>query len=315
MKKGSLVVVRVMHKISLSAPALKSKINFFYVLAFAPLVLIGYHKYVSGYSILGVLIPFYGFLLLFFKRDMLSRFSDAGKVQRFAGLVAVLASFFLYYVVIQFYSSAFYGAGATFYAVYILGLFLVFFTVPALRESISVFFLVVAGGSSFYVGEWLEYSMEPLVPYFVQMMAFVLMLLGIPAAVQTPTMIVLDTSSGPVPVLFEAGCIGIHSFLIFSVIIVVTMMEESASVRTKLLWSVAGVIGTFIMNIFRVSLISAVIYYFGYEKWGEIHAWIGYALFLLWLGFFFVIFSKREVIRHKAQTFARARRLRQEPNA
>jgi len=303
MKKGSLVVVRIMRKISSSAPALKIKINFFYVLAFVPLVLIGYHKYVSGYSILGVLIPFYGFLLLFFKKDRLSLFPDAGKVQRFVGLAAMLASFFLYFVVIEFYSSAFYGAGTAFYAIYILGLFLVFFNVPALRESFSVLFLVVVGGSSFYVGEWLEYFMEPLVPYFVQMMAFVLMLLGIPATVQTPTMIVLDTSRGPVPVLFEAGCIGIHSFLIFSVIIVVTMVEELASVRTKLLWSVAGVICTFFVNIIRVSLIAAVIYYFGYERWGEIHSWIGYALFLLWLALFFIVFSKREAIRNKIRAF------------
>ena len=299
MKKGSLVVVRIMHKISLSACALKSKINFFYVLAFVPLVLIGYYKYVSGYSILGVLIPFYGFLLLFFKRDKLSLFPDAGKVQRFVGLVAMLASFFLYNAMIQFYSSAFYGAGTAFYAIYILGLFLVFFNVPALRESISVLFLVVVGSSSFYVGEWVEHYMESFVPHFVQMMAFVLMLLGIPATVHNPTVIALDTSRGLVWVPFEAGCIGIHSFLIFSVIIVVTMMEESASVRTKLLWSVAGVIGTFFINIIRVSLIAAVIYYFGYERWGEIHSWMGYALFLLWLALFFIVFSKREALRNK----------------
>jgi len=145
--------------------------------------------------------------------------------------------------------------------------------------------------------------MEPLVPYFVRVMVFVLMLLGIPATVHNPYTIMLDTSRGPVPVLFEAGCIGIQSFLIFSVIIVVTMIEESASVRTKLLWSFAGVVGTFVVNIIRVSLIAAVIYYFGYENWGEIHAWIGYALFLLWLGFFFILFSKREAVRNKIRMF------------
>lgn len=294
------MVVRVMRKMCSSA--VKGKLNLFYVLAFAPLLLIGYYKYVIGHSILGVLIPFYGFLLLFFKKDKLSLFPDAEGVQRFLGLFAVLASFLVYYVLIYFYS-VFYGAGAGFYAVYVVGLFLVFFSFPALKESFSAVFLVVAGGSSFYVGQWLEYYMEPLVPYFVRVMVFVLMLLGIPATVQNPYMIMLSTSRGPVPVLFEAGCIGIQSFLIFSVIIVVTMVEESASVRTKLLWSVVGVVGTFVVNIIRVSLIAAVIYYFGYENWGEIHAWIGYALFLLWLAFFFILFSKREVILNKIRRF------------
>lgn len=293
--------LRIMRKTSFSVSALKSRINFFYLLVFLPLVLIGYYKYVSGYSILGVLIPFYGFLLLFFKRERLSLFPDAGRVQRFLGLVTMLVGFSLYYVVIRFRSLTIYGAGAAFYALYILGLFLIFFNVRALRESFSVLFLLIAGVFSFYVGEWLEHFMEPSVPHFVQIMVFVLVVLGIPAAVHNTTVIVLNTSEGPVLVPFEAGCIGIYGPLAFSVIIVVTMMEESASLRTKLLWSLGGVVGAFLINIIRVSLISAVIYYFGYERWGEIHAWIGYALFLLWLGFFFVMFSEREVIRNKIE--------------
>lgn len=290
-------------KISLGASVLKSKINFFYLLAFVPLLLIAYHKYVSGHSILGVLIPFYGFLLLYLKRSRLPQFARVGRGQRFVGFVVILASFFVYYTMIRFGSSASYGVGATFYAIYIIGLFLMFFNASTLKEGFSAVFLIAAGASSFYVGELLESSLEPSVPYFVQIMGFVLRVLGIPATVHNPNMIMLNTSEGPVPVFFAAGCLGIQSFLAFSVIVVVTMMEESASVRTKLLWSVGGVIGTFIVNIIRVSLISVVIYYFGYERWGEIHSWIGYALFLLWLVFFFVTFSNREIIRHKTRAF------------
>ncbi|UCE28886.1 MAG: exosortase/archaeosortase family protein [Candidatus Bathyarchaeota archaeon] len=303
MKNGGLVVVRMLRRMGLSASALKGKANLFYVLAFLPILPFGYYKYIFGYSILGVLIPVYGFLLLFFKRERLLLFPDAEKGQRFAGFAAVLASFFLYSLLILYYPSAFYWAGTVFYAIYILGLFLVFHAVSALRESLSVVFLVVAGGSSFYIGELLEHFMQPLVPYFVQMMTVVLVLLGIPATVENPTVIVLDPSGSAVCVLFEAGCIGIHSFLIFSVIIAVTMMEESASTRTKLLWSVGGVVCTFFVNIVRVSLIAVVIYYFGYDNWGEVHSWIGYALFLLWLAFFFIMFSSREAIQNKIRAF------------
>ena len=297
--------MRMLSRMGLSASALKNRINLFYVLAFVPLLPMGYFKYVLGYSVLGLLIPVYGLLILFFKRERLSLFPDAGKGQRFAGLASVLASFLLYSVLILYYSSAFYWAGTVFYAIYILGLFLVFFAVSALRESLSVVFLVVAGGSSFYVGELLEHFMGPSVPYFVQMMTVVLGLLGIPATVDNPTVIAIGPSESAVSVLFEAGCIGIHSFLIFSVIIVVMMMEESASIRTKMLWSVGGVVCTFFVNIIRVSLIAVVIYYFGYENWGDIHSWIGYALFLLWLAFFFITFSSREAIRNKIRTFRR----------
>jgi len=149
-------------KINSFVSALKSKINFFYFLAFVPLVPIAYYFYVSGHSILGVLIPFYGFILLSLKKDKLSQFVGAGRLQRFVGLVAMSVSFFIYYyVVTAFHSSALYGAGVAFYSVYVLGLFLVFFSVSAFKESFSAVFLIVAGGSSFYVGEWLEFFMEP----------------------------------------------------------------------------------------------------------------------------------------------------------
>jgi len=93
--------------------------------------------------------------------------------------------------------------------------------------------------------------------------------------------------------------------LTFAVIIAVVMMEDPSNLRTKLLWSVAGIIGTFIVNIIRVSLIFAVIYYFGYKNWGILHSRIGYVLFIIWLAFFFLIFSKRQAILGKLQTFWR----------
>ena len=134
-------MVRV--KIGLPVSDLKSKINFFYLLAIVPLVLILYNFQVSGRSILGSLIPFYGFFLLFLKKDRLSQLSDAGRLQRFVGLVVILASLFVFYGVLSFSSSALYGAGTAFYAVFILGLLLVFFGVHALRESFSDFFIIV----------------------------------------------------------------------------------------------------------------------------------------------------------------------------
>jgi len=103
----------------------------------------------------------------------------------------------------------------------------------------------------------------------------------------------------------EAGCIGIYSFLIFAIVIVVTMMEDPGSLRTKLLWSVAGIIGTFCVNIVRVSLIFVVIYYFGYKDWRKIHTNIGYILFIAWIAFFFLIFSKSQAILSKLQKFWR----------
>ena len=293
-----------MPKISEALSPLKNRLNLFYVLAFAPIILIEYYSYIAQSNIFGALIPLYGFLLLLIKKDKLSLVPEASKPLRLIGIILMVSSFFIYFVVAYFYPSAlFYGAAN--YTTYIVGLFLAFFQFFALKELFAPAFLIVASTSVFFIGQWLETYLEPLVPMFVQIMVFILNVLRIPAAVHNPTMIVLHTSGASIPLIFEAGCIGIYSFLTYSVIIVVTMMEDSSSIRTRFLWSVAGVIGTFIVNIIRVSLIAVVIYYFGFESWQEIHSKIGYVLFLTWLVFFLVIFSKREAIFSNFQTFWR----------
>ena len=248
-----------------------------------------------------MLIPFYGFLIIFLKKDKLQSFQGHLGVMRLLGVAGVIASFVIFYVSIAFFPSASYGVGGLFYAVYVLGLSLVFFGAQALKELTSFLFLVIAGGFSPYISEWLEYVIQPFVPNFVFFFYLVLRLLGIPAVISSPNSILLDRASGRLPVSFEAGCIGIQSFWVFSIIAVVTMLEETASRRTKVLWSIGGVIGTFLVNTIRVSLIAVIIFYNGYENWGVIHSVIGYSMFLLWLVFFLAVFSKRAQIRKRMQ--------------
>jgi len=293
-----------MHKISEALSSLRNRLNLFYVLAFAPLVLIEYFGYRAQSTLFGALVPFYGFLLLLIKKDKLSLVPEASKLQRLTGIILMICSFFVYFVVVYFYPYAlFYGAVN--YTTYIVGLFLAFFQFSALKELFTPIVLIVASTSSFFIGQWLENYLEPAVPAFVQIMGSILPLFGIHATVYNPTVIMLHRSGGSIPVLFEAGCIGIYSFLTFSIILVVTMMEDSSGIRTKFLWSVAGVIGTFIVNIFRVSLIAVVIYYFGFEGWQEIHSKIGYVLFIVWIVFFLVIFSNRKAIFDRVQALWR----------
>lgn len=298
-----------MSKLSLTTSLLKNRLNLFYILAFAPLLLIQYFGYIARRDFFATVIPLFGFLLLLIKKDQLSTFAEPGRVHRLLGLTLMLASFFVYYAVVLFFpSSQFYGVAN--YTVYVVGLFLFFFQVSALKESFTTLFLIVAAVSSPYAGKWMEVYLEPWVPYFVQIMGFILWILGIPAKIVNPRLFRLQMPDGDVLFLgIEAGCMGIYSFLIFATIIVVTMAENPSSLRTKLLWSVAGVIGTFFINIVRVSLIFVVIYYFGYKDWGKIHTNIGYILFITWLAFFFLIFSKRQAILSKLQTLLRKLRL------
>jgi len=262
-------------------------------------VLIDYYSYVVRGNVFGVLVLFYGFLILLIKRDKLSTLEEAHPISRVMGLILMFSSFFVYYGVALFYPSAlFYGAAN--YIVYIVGLFLVFFRFYALKESLTVLILILGATASPFVGKWLEAYLEPWIPYFVQIMGGVLWVLGIPAKIAAQTSFVIQMANGQnFTVGVVAGCIGIYSFLTFAVIIVVTMMEDPIGFRTKLLWSIGGIIGTFFVNIIRVSFIFVIIYYFGFANWAEIHSYIGYVLFIAWLLIFFFTFSKRQVIVEK----------------
>ncbi len=295
-------------KVSLTTSLLKNKLNVFYILALAPLLLIQYFGYVARGDVVAALIPLYGFLILLIKKEKLSVFAEPNRLGQLAGLIFMAVSFFIYYGIALFYPPAqFYGVGN--YTVYLVGLFLTFFEVSALKQSFTTLFVIAAAGASATVGKWMEFLLYPYIPYFVEIIAFILAVLRIPAERFGRTTFILHTQGGHEHYLGVApGCIGIYSFLTFAVIVIATMMEDPSSSRTRLLWSVAGIIGTFFVNIIRVSLIFVVIYYFGIEDWGEIHNMLGYVLFFAWLALFFLIFSRRQAILSKLQTFGRKNR-------
>lgn len=284
---------------------LSGGLNVFYVLAFIPLLLIGFYRYAFFNNALGALIPLYGFLILLMKKDRLSEYAlETNALQRFLGVFIVLSSFFLYYMIAPFISwVGFYGVAN--YTVYLFGLFLIFFKISALKQTFSAFFLIVAGASAGLSFQWIELHMESTVPYYVQLFSYVLGLLGIKNTMLNPTTIMLSTSRGLLPVLFEAGCIGVYSLLIFSIIIVVTMAETSVGRRTKLLWSVIGLIGVFVLNIIRLLIVVVSMYFYGWDFGQRVHQVIGYVLFLSWIAVFLLLFTKRQTILGKIQLVRR----------
>jgi len=272
-----------------------NRLDFFYVSAFLPLLLVAYSYIRWPFS---VVFSVYGFMLLLIKKDGLSLRRGACGFQRVLGLLVAVASFFLYYALIPFFESpAFYG-GVN-YAVYILGLFLIFFEFSALREAFTPIFLVVASTSASLVSMWLEHHFSWYIPYFMSLLVAILNVLGVRATIHDPYVIVLQTAEGPLSLGFVWGCVGVSSMLIFSIILVVTLFEESASPRTKLLWAVAGVFGMFVVNVIRVVIIFLADYFYGFDVGAKVHYFIGYVLFLLWLVIFFYVFSKRQVLSEK----------------
>ena len=273
----------------------RNRMNVFYVLAFLPLLLVAYSYIEWPFS---AVIPVYGFILLLIKENDLSLRHKAGSFQRALGLLVATSSFFVSYASVPFLeSSAFYG-GAN-YAVYILGLFLIFFESSALREAFTPVFLIVAGVSSSLVSHWLEHYFAGYIPYFLSLIVAILRLLGVEAVAHPPDAIVLQTVRGPLALGFAWGCVGVSSMLIFLIVLVITLFEEPASLRTKLLWGAMGAFGVFVMNVVRLIIIFLAGCFYGSDVGAKLHYFIGYVLFILWLLIFFYAFSKRRRLSEK----------------
>lgn len=268
---------------------LRRRINLFYFLAFIPLLAVAY------FSLVRAVIPIYGFVLLLLKKDKLSSFAEPSLVQKILGCFVLVSSIFTYYAVVLVLPQLADPYGIPNYAIHLIGLFLIFFSLSALKEAFSPLFLIVASTSSFFLSEFLEPFLSPfLIPLFMHIIEAILGILRLPATVDYSSgMIMLLTSKGYVPTLFAWGCIGVFSTLVFSVILITVLVEERSSRRTKLIWSVVGILGTNIVNVIRVITIYLTDYYVGYEAGAQVHYFIGYVLFITWLAIFFYAMSKK----------------------
>ncbi len=272
----------------------ENRLNSFYVLAFLPLLLVAYF-----YSqwLFGLVIPIYGFIIFVLKKQKLSLSNEAGPIQKLFGLFVTASSFLLYYVLVLFFpTAAFYGAAN--YCVYLFGLFLIFFSLSALKEAFSPLFLVVAAMSSGYVSNLIEPFFNPYLPNFAAFIASILTAIGLRVRISagSPTTLTLHTLRGSLQVMFVWGCVGFASLFVFSVILVVVLAETPGRAKTKALWAVPGILGTFLLNILRIVLIFVTDYFYGSEVGAQVHYFIGYVLFLTWTTVFLYIFQKKVVV-------------------
>jgi exosortase/archaeosortase family protein len=274
---------------------LKQRINLFYLLAFIPLAAIAY------YSVIRAVIPVYSFILLLLKKDKLSRYGEPSLVQRVLGGIVLVFSLFAYYVVVLVLPQLADPYGIPNYTIHLLGLFLVFFSIPALKDAFSPLFLIIASTSSFFLSEFLEPFLSPfLVPLFMRVIEVMLGILRLPANVDYSTgMITLRTQTAYIPTMFVWGCIGVFSTMLFSIILITVLVEEKSSRRTKFVWSVVGIFGTNVVNVIRVIAIYLTDYYVGYEAGAQVHYFIGYVLFIAWLTIFFYAMSRKSLRKAK----------------
>lgn len=286
---------------SLLLSSLKDRATIFYVLAFIPLLLIAY------FNAFGVIIPIFGFLLFYLKKQDLWFDERTDLLPKVFGVALMIGSFFLYFVWVPFLFSYMVFYNVTNYIVYVFGLCVMFFGLQSLRRVFSPLFLMVAASTNPFISKLMEsYTSSYVVSAFTDISHGFLRALGIPVIRDSANVLTLQTRNGPLPLRIIWNCVGIDSILIFTMVLVIMLFEDASSTRTKLLWSLIGVSGTIVVNFVRVTLIFVIDYLYGAEAGGNVHLSIGYVLFFIWLGLFFYLFSKREAISMKIRLIVRA---------
>lgn len=114
----------------------------------------------------------------------------------------------------------------------------------------------------------------------------------------TPTfnvgnLITIKTLTGGYQALaIDADCTGLKGMIAYGSLAVITMIDIRASKQKKILSSIIGLVGTFLVNIVRLLVIVLSCYVFGIDTAMAVHTYLGYGLFMIWLIVFWHLSEK-----------------------
>jgi exosortase/archaeosortase family protein len=281
---------------------LRNKVNLFYVLSFAPLSLIAY------YDLWILAIAIYGFIFLLLKSRKLRSFKEPPLNQRILGLLLITSSFFAHYIMTSIVPTASYY-GIQNYLIFLFGLFLIFFKTSALKEAFTPVFFMTAATSSSLAADWLKPYLSPYLGNVANLIAFLLRAMGVRAYIyhigSVTVISILSLTGRSFNASFLYECLGIFGALVFSIIFIIVLLEDQSSWKIRLVASTIGIIGTFALNIARITIILLVDFLYGAEVGAKVHYVIGYVLFSVWLTFFLYAYSKRETIQIRISSLFR----------
>ncbi|MHA2357491.1 MAG: exosortase/archaeosortase family protein [Candidatus Heimdallarchaeaceae archaeon] len=105
------------------------------------------------------------------------------------------------------------------------------------------------------------------------------------------TRVSFDGPSDASAVLIDPRCSGIHSLTVFIAIFLIMLFEA----RNRLDWNykvalvtLAGIVGTYIMNLIRIGIVLTVFYYSGNSIGESVHNYLGYVFLVIWLPIFWM---------------------------
>lgn len=128
-----------------------------------------------------------------------------------------------------------------------------------------------------------------VVPTEVRFIALILQPFGIQAQVSDAALYLYQPGSTfPIPVYISWNCVGWQSFILFGITLI-TGLQGPLSRRRKLQLIALGLLGTFWMNLLRMSSVALVAYFFGRLPAVVFHDYGGTLMILAWLVIFWYL--------------------------
>jgi exosortase/archaeosortase family protein len=123
-----------------------------------------------------------------------------------------------------------------------------------------------------------------IVPGEVRLVAVLLGFIGIPTQVTSST-ILLDKGGYIMPVYISWNCVGWQSFILYAATLL-TGMQGPFTRISKAETMIVGLLGTFLVNLLRITSVAAVAYFFGQMPAVIYHDYGSTIIILIWLAAF-----------------------------
>ncbi len=137
---------------------------------------------------------------------------------------------------------------------------------------------------------WYGAIRDLIVPYLVRMIAVVLNWFGVATSQSLQTLTVQQNAmtAGGTTVYISWNCIGWQSFLLF-ILTLFTGLQGSFTLTSKIITVIFGLLGTFWMNVFRISFIVLVAHWWGTLPAILFHDYGSTLLIVIWLFIFWSV--------------------------
>lgn len=129
--------------------------------------------------------------------------------------------------------------------------------------------------------------LQAIVPTILYFLTMLLEKAGVPFLIAQGNILLIWGKEGLLALAIYWPCAGVHSMLIYLLVITVVMMKIGAPLIRKLVYVVSGAVGTFFVNILRLFLVCYYGAFISNDVW-LFHETIGEILFLTWIILFII---------------------------